>query len=1147
MSARSSYQKSRTTSVRELLRSRVAIPVSVPGILHYTVLVADVQLPTITAALVDEQPGNSAGAAGGQQVRLQPAQKRQNNTKTRDTTVMTIRPSYIYQGGSVMMHSPLQLKQSDMTGFFVRGELGALQKTLDGTVNQVAAGKMRFKVLSPYVMLTFTRVNHADSAVAVDQNKGWISEIDIVTWIMTGAMDESGKLAHIYWYPAHIFVDDAMALINGRELFGYPKYLCEYEIPEAGSEPLRCSVSAKGFHPFSPQTRIAMHPLLEVEANVAGPGQKAHKPIGSFASLIEEAFELFLSIPDFFDMDAAGWTDVLSLLRNPRIDQLFLKQFPDSAGIKAVYQALVAAPAEINRLHSARLLGYEYQCTLHAFDSFPLDKTLGLKLGAQAAILPFQVQFDFTAMPGEELLDNSSIAPEKIAILGGGVGSMTTAYYLSDQPGWQNRYDITVYQQGWRLGGKGASGRNAEQGQRIEEHGLHIWFGFYANAFTMIRQAYDSLGRPPGSPLATWRDAFKQHDYIVLSENVEGRWHNWPVVFPTLPGEPGEGNETITMWQMAVAMAGWIEMWLKQLREQAGELRSAQRASLATAQASSMELHGVPVAASGGWPHWLHELAGEVAGEVDQLGLDVTMSAAAIMALVADMPADSRTHEGSRHAVMGASLSGIRQWLHARYMDLVVGNDDIRRLFTCIELGLTVMKGMFVDGVFRHGFDVINDIDFRDWLRKHGGDEVFCIDSAPVRGFYDLVFAYEGGDFGKPNIEAGTLLRSMLRISLAYKGGIMFKMQAGMGDTVFTPLYEVLQQRGVKFEFFQRVEELLPDETGSAVGSIRLTRQVALADTAAGYQPLVDVKGLACWPSQPDYTQIDPAQAALLKERQVNLESYWSDWPALYRERFGARLPERTLRRGVDFDKVVFGISVGSLPVLAPQLLARSPALAITSEKVQTVATQAYQVWLDKDLAQMGWTHAPGGQQPVLSAFTEPYDTWAPMDQLLEREDWPAGLAPRNVSYFCSALPVASYPPQSDSGFPARCAALAKEGAVKQLGQEISALWAAAGPAGAFPWQWLIDAKEGTGPARFDSQYWRANVDPSERYVMSVVGSTRYRLAADQSGFSNLYLTGDWIRTGLNAGCVEAAVMAGMQASRAMTGYPAVIQGETDF
>jgi hypothetical protein len=114
---------------------------------------------------------------------------------------------------------------------------------------------------------TFTRVNHADSANPVDQAKGWITEVDIVTWIMVGQMDDKGKLAHIYWYPCHIFVDDAMALINGRELFGYPKYLCEYEIrpPASNAALLR---GRQGLPPFSPDTKIAMHPLLEVNATV---------------------------------------------------------------------------------------------------------------------------------------------------------------------------------------------------------------------------------------------------------------------------------------------------------------------------------------------------------------------------------------------------------------------------------------------------------------------------------------------------------------------------------------------------------------------------------------------------------------------------------------------------------------------------------------------------------------------------------------------------------------------------------------------------------------------------------------------------------------------------------------------------------------
>ncbi len=76
---------------------------------------------------------------------------------------------------------------------------------------------------------------------------------------------------------------------------------------------------------------------------------------------------------------------------------------------------------------------------------------------------------------------NKPIAKQKVAILGGGVGSMTTAFHLTSVPDWQDKYDITLYQMGWRLGGKGASGRGPNG--RIEEHGLHIWLGFTTTRF----------------------------------------------------------------------------------------------------------------------------------------------------------------------------------------------------------------------------------------------------------------------------------------------------------------------------------------------------------------------------------------------------------------------------------------------------------------------------------------------------------------------------------------------------------------------------------------------------------------------------------------------------------------------------------------
>jgi uncharacterized protein with NAD-binding domain and iron-sulfur cluster len=684
---------------------------------------------------------------------------------------------------------------------------------------------------------------------------------------------------------------------------------------------------------------------------------------------------------------------------------------------------------------------------------------------------------------------------QKVAILGGGAGSLAAAFYLTDQPGWQERYEVTVYQQGWRLGGKGASGRNARLGQRIEEHGLHIWCGFYANAFAMIRKVYDGLERTPGTPLATWDEAFRPQDYISLAEQVGQRWVPWQFVLPRRPGEPGTGSEPVTPWQLALEAVAWLRRWHSELRA-------------SSPQAASPEA-GAPFDA--------------------------------LLALAHALPADARDHTERDKELLGRALQRAERRVREPGVVAAGADDEARRALIALNIGVTLFKGMLADGVFTRGFNVINDEDLRTWLARHGGDLELCVNSAPVMAIYSLLFAFEDGDPAHPNIEAGTALRWMMRLGFAYRGSAMYRMQAGMGDAVFAPLYQLLSARGVRFEFFHRVEELAPE--GDGVGTIRMSLQASLKGGA--YDPLVTVKDLPCWPGEPDYGQLDPAQAALLQEHGIDLESWWSDWPALYREAFGQPLPSRTLRRGIDFDHVISGLPVDALAAVAPRLVDASAALRAATGKLRTVATQAYQVWLDRDVAALGWTYQPGGQETILTNFSVPYDTWAPMSQVLPCEDWPAGARPASVHYFCGALAQAAWPPQSDSGYPARAAALAKANAVEQLERRIGALWPAA--AEGLPWQWLVDPANASGPARFDRQYWRANVDPSERYVLSVTGSSVSRPVSAGSGFANLYLAGDWLRTGMDSGCVEAAVMGGMQAARAICGYPEKIEGDSDL
>lgn len=48
-----------------------------------------------------------------------------------------------------------------------------------------------------------------------------------------------------------------------------------------------------------------------------------------------------------------------------------------------------------------------------------------------------------------------SIKRERVAILGGGMGGLTAAWALTATPELLQRYEVTVYQEGWLLGGKG--------------------------------------------------------------------------------------------------------------------------------------------------------------------------------------------------------------------------------------------------------------------------------------------------------------------------------------------------------------------------------------------------------------------------------------------------------------------------------------------------------------------------------------------------------------------------------------------------------------------------------------------------------------------------------------------------------------------
>jgi uncharacterized protein with NAD-binding domain and iron-sulfur cluster len=500
--------------------------------------------------------------------------------------------------------------------------------------------------------------------------------------------------------------------------------------------------------------------------------------------------------------------------------------------------------------------------------------------------------------------------------------------------------------------------------------------------------------------------------------------------------------------------------------------------------------------------------------------------------LARSLPAASADHAGSpapvspgpatrplRTAVLIWLLERAKTWLLGHLESLAGDDTTIRRGLIELDLGLTAVLGCLRDGVIRDGWAAIDGEDVRAWFARHGASPA-AVRSTPIRALYDLYLAYPNGDREHPELSAGVGIHAVLRLSLGYKGAVVNEMRGGMGEIVIAPLYEVLVRRGVRFAFFHRVErlELSPDR--SRVARIQVAQQVRLKDgTTTGYRPLFDIGGVPCWPAEPFIDQIEDGD----RVRGVDLESRWSGW---------TDADHVALEDGRDFDTAVLAISLGGIGELAPDF-SRDDRWGDLLDHMATTQSMSAQLWFDPTLEELGWTH---GAIPA-DAAPEPLDVWADRSELIPLEGW-GDHPPGSLQYVCAAMPgTLTARPPGDRGVPREALDLVATITAAWLEDGSEAIFPAARTAGGqFDWSRLHDDGGGSGRVRLDAQYLRANIDPSERYVLSLPGTARYRLAADGSGYANLAVAGDWTRTSWNVGCIEAAVESGVNAAAAILG-----------
>jgi uncharacterized protein with NAD-binding domain and iron-sulfur cluster len=689
---------------------------------------------------------------------------------------------------------------------------------------------------------------------------------------------------------------------------------------------------------------------------------------------------------------------------------------------------------------------------------------------------------------------------KRIAILGGGMASLTAAYQLTKTQALRDLHEVTLYQMGWRLGGKAASSRNDYD--RNIEHGLHVWFGFYENTFQMVQEVYAARDPHVDWALKTWQDAVRPQNFTPIGiNNGDGTWSRFPLVWPSNLGTPGEGGLLPTVWEVIETIGDMIILLL--------EGKDKPTVAAAIAAAGPLPAHT----------------------DVEALPERVIDAAMRLVRTIGDKI------EEEFNDIFDKVLDLVG-WAHAAHGGTVAAgaaagsNHNI--VHDVINIFFAVLRGISVDIIVpNEPLISIDDMEFSDWLLKHGADPKIVANSSVVRAIYDTTFQYAEGDAARRALAAGTGLGTIMRIVGTYKGSCMWLVQAGMGEVIVGPLYQHLLDAGVKFEFFHKVSGIEPGAPGEAVVS-KVHFDVQAEMVSGEYEPVTVNNGLVVWPHEPYWDQL--ANGTAMKAAGVNLESNWNDYPPA---------AEKTIALGTDFDVVVLGIALGALKQLNPEdpsicagLIAQSPAFANWVNKTDIIPSMGVQLWSDKTLAGLGWAD----EKPALVSGPEYLNIWADMSQVLAFEGGPAP-KPKSLHYLTGTYKTQLYKqPKSAAGTPAAAAADLRAQTVTWLNRSSQNWWPLAQKGGQFDWSVLNDPASGVGEARLDGQYLRANIDPTECCTLAAPGVTQYRLHADGSGFTNLILCGEGTAFGLTTS-FEGAVMSGAAASRAICGSPAQIIG----
>lgn len=316
-------------------------------------------------------------------------------------------PEYVEYGALMTPPAPFRSLNTRLWGFWLDADRERLEALCRKVFTEPSHGAVDVRPLGRHVMLTWGSIERVVSEIPEFSRRGGVSEPQVSLWVPVGIVRHEGGgravAERFAMFVPYMWLDNAMSLATGRELFGYPKSWGWIGFPADGDRPRAWTLDVFGLD-YGPDQLADRHPLIEIVE-----GETLSEPGDEHDELLDVALHVARGLWDALDepqrilhgLELAG--DIAADLARRELAHVFLKQFRSvEDGMDAALQQIVEARYRVTRLRAVPRL-HEHTLTVHALDSHPVAAELGLV--SQTTRLAYEVEMDFLVGSGRVLWD----------------------------------------------------------------------------------------------------------------------------------------------------------------------------------------------------------------------------------------------------------------------------------------------------------------------------------------------------------------------------------------------------------------------------------------------------------------------------------------------------------------------------------------------------------------------------------------------------------------------------------------------------------------------------------------------------------------------------------------------------------------------